>query len=66
MFNARKIAAQIKRNVARYSSGMLSYEQFGIEQRKAWGLVAQGEMNIVGSPCMHRHCAVQRLLGFPQ
>lgn len=66
MFNARKIAAQIKRNVARYNSGMLNYEQFGIEQRKAWDAVAQGEMNIIGSPCAKRHCAVSRLLGFPQ
>ena len=66
MFNAKKIAATIKRNVASYSSGKIDYDTFTAKQRKAWAEVAQGDMNIIGSDCMHRHCAVGRLLGFPQ
>jgi hypothetical protein len=63
MSNAKKVATAIKRNVRAYSAGKRSYEDFTRINRAAWGEVAQGEMNIIGSPCAERHHAVSRLLG---
>lgn len=65
-FNAKAIAKKIEANAKAYSSGKIDYDQFATTQRAAWAALAQGEMNVVDSPCMHRHCAVSRLLGFPR